>query len=86
MAIASYDSWREYALFTGTSFGLHMRTLGPNGQHSVLKKQKQGDNVIEDAAFNQRITVNANLGVGNPARKDAEDMVKIHKFIAGVCG
>ena len=82
MAIASYDSWREYALFTGTSFGLHMRTLGPNGQHSVLKKQKQGDNVIEDAAFNQRITVNANLGVGNPARKDAEDMVKIHKFIA----
>ena len=83
MAIASYDSWREYALFTGTSFGLHMRTLGPNGQKSILKKQKSDDNVIEDAAFNQRITVNSDLGIGNPARKDAEDMAKIHKYIAG---
>ena len=82
MAIASYDSWREYALFTGTSLGHWLAQLGPAGQKSVLKKMKSADHVIQDSAFSARMILHADLGLQNPAREDAEDMVKIHKFVA----
>lgn len=79
MAIVSYDSWREYALYTGTDFGHWMASFG---QKSTFSKLTQNAQRIQDQAFQQNITVNANLGIQNPASKIAEDMNKIHSYIA----
>ena len=82
MALGGYDSWREYALFTGTAFGTWMRTLGPNGQSSIIKTQRKPSDRTRDGDASNNITVNTNLGLQNPGRYDAKDMTKVHKFIS----
>lgn len=82
MALGGYESWSEYALFTGTAFGSWMSTLGPNGQSSTIKTQRKPSDRTRDGDASNNITVNTNLGLQNPGRYDAKDMAKVHKFIS----